>query len=150
MLRRFPKPRTIPAPWISNRRTILNFRRIILCKSNRLSQYLFLVRQWGSNMGPQCPKPRTILNWKRIILRKSNTLSQCLSLVHRYRSKMLSLCIFKPRMCHVEYRLQHSIRPQLVSFHDNQDVFVITYWLRTYRLERYAWTSMCSPYCLGL
>jgi len=29
-------------------------------------------------------------------------------------------------------------------------VFFFTYSLKRYRLERYAWTSICCPYCLGL
>jgi len=161
MLRRFPKPRTIPAPRISNPRTILNFRQIILCKSNKLSQCLSLVRRWGSNMLRRCPKPRTIpaprisnrrtiLNWQPIILRKSNRLCQCLSLVRRCGSNMLPRRIFKPMTWHGEYLSQRPIRPQLDSFCNNPDVFVITYRLRTYRLEHYTWTSTCSPYCLSL
>jgi len=53
MVRRYPKPRTIPVPRISNRRTILNWQRIIRRKSNRLSQCLSRVRRCGSKILPR-------------------------------------------------------------------------------------------------
>jgi len=40
-----------------------------------------------------------------------------------------------------KYLAQCLIHPQLVSFRKSPDKFVITYRLRTYRLERNAWTS---------